>query len=94
MRRVDKMKTLYLILIAAFLAAPCMAMTNNQSAYLQGFEDGWNLLYLRFTDIPAYNAEVAKFNASLTANLNESEAAPRMLPLAGDYMPELPEVFR
>ena len=76
------------------MSAPCVAMTNNQSAYLQGFEDGWNLLYLRFTDSPAYNAEVAKFNASLTANLNESEAAPRMLPLAGDYMPELPEVFR
>ena len=88
------MKTLYLILIAAFLAAPCMAMTNNQSVYLQGFEDGWNLLSLRFTDIPAYNAEVAKFNVSLAENLNESEAAPRMLPLVGDYMPELPEVFR
>ena len=88
------MRILNLILIAAFLAAPCAAMTNNQSAYLAGFEDGWNLLYLRFTDIAAYNSEVAKYNASLIEYLNESEATPRMLPLVPDYMPELPEVFR
>ena len=88
------MKLLAIIALLALLVAPCVAMTNNQTAYLKGFQDGWNLLFLRFTDIPAYNAEVEKFNASLLGNLNESEAAPCMLPLVGDYMPELPEVFR
>ena len=88
------MKLLAIIALLALLVAPGMAMTDNQTAYLKGFQDGWNLLFLRFTDIPAYNAEVAKFNASLAENLNESEAALRMLPLVGDYMPELPEVFR
>lgn len=88
------MKIFAAIMLALLLAGPCIAMTDNQTAYLKGFQDGWNLLFLRFTDIPAYNAEVAKYNTSLVENLNASEAAPRMLPLVEDYMPALPEVFR
>ena len=75
------MKMLAIIALVALLVAPGMAMTDNQTAYLKGFQDGWNLLLLRLTDIPAYNEEVAKYNTSLAENLNASEAAPLLIQL-------------
>ena len=73
------MKLLYLILIAAFLTAPCMAMSDTQAAYLKGFSDGWHILYLRFADHAAFDEEVQAFNDDLNKSLNESEAAANWL---------------
>lgn len=84
-------------LLIAILALMCigqgMAMTNNQTAYLTGMEDGWSICYMRLTNLTAYNEVIILYNAEIVANLNESEAAGRLLaPASNDY--QLPEVFR
>lgn len=88
------MKILALIALALLLAVPGMAMTNNQTSYLAGLDDGWSLCYLRLTNLTAYNAEVDKYNAELLVGLNETEAAAHMLAYAEPVAYELPEVFR
>jgi hypothetical protein len=73
---------------------PCIAMSEKQSAYFQGLEDGWSLAWLRATDVAAYNEQVAEYNAELFENLNESEAMEKIIgPVpASNYT--LPEIFK
>lgn len=81
-----------MILVLAFLVLPCVAMTDTQSAYLDGFQNGYNLRALWQDNVTAYNAEACKFNASL-AVLNESESAAFMLPLAAERVAPVPALF-
>jgi hypothetical protein len=87
------MKLILSTLAALLLVAPGIAMTDTQAAYLQGFQAGYNLRALWQDDVSAYNVEAAAFNASLAANLNESEAAPYMLPLALERIVSMPALF-
>lgn len=87
------MKIAPLALAALLIAAPCIAMTDTQSAYLQGFQAGMKMMDLYRENVTAYNEQAAKFNASLTANLNDSEAAAFMLPLAAERIAPVPNIF-
>lgn len=82
------------LLVLLISTAAAAGMTNNQSAYLEGFEDGWHMAYLRFTDIDAFNGEVQKFNDEVNASLNSSEAPAHWLAPAVKLDYTLPEVFR
>ena len=79
------------LLALLVLIAPCIAMTDTQAAYLQGFADGMNIMDLYRENVTAYNIEAAAFNASLVANLNESEGF--MLPLASPRIAPVPALF-
>ena len=68
-------------------------MTDTQAAYLKGFHDGLEMMNLYRENVPAYNAEVAKFNASLVANLNDTEADAFMLQLAAERISPVPDLF-
>ncbi|MCK9570837.1 hypothetical protein M0R72_17945 [Candidatus Pacearchaeota archaeon] len=87
------MKLILSILAALLLVAPGIGMTDTQAAYLQGFHDGLEMMNLYRADVPAYNIEASAFNASLSANLNESEAAAFMLPLAAERVAPVPDLF-
>ena len=87
------MKLILSILAALLLVAPGIGMTDAQAAYLQGFQAGYNLRALWQDDVAAYNIEASAFNASLAANLNESEAAAFMLPLAAERIAPVPALF-
>lgn len=87
------MKIALFALLALLLAAPCIAMTDTQAAYLKGFADGVKIMDLYRENVTAYNIEAAKFNASLTANLNESESAAFMLPLVAERIAPVPALF-
>jgi len=86
------MKSILFALAALLLAVPCIAMTDTQAAYLEGFHDGLEMMNLYRENVTAYNEEAAKFNASL-AVLNESEAAAFMLPLASARIAPVPDLF-
>ena len=87
------MKMLSIVALVIFLAGTCTAMTSNQSAYLDGFNDGWYMAYLRFYDHDEYNRQIQIFNDDANASLNESEASKIWLaPYEFNYT--LPEVFR
>ena len=79
------------LLALLVLIAPCIAMSDTQAAYLQGFADGMNIMDLYRENVTAYNIEAAAFNASLVANLNESEGF--MLPLASPRIAPVPALF-
>jgi hypothetical protein len=85
---------LFALAALLLLAVPGMAINEKQSAYLQGIGDGWNLCYLRMTDLDAYNVEVQSYNDGLNSSLNATEAASRWLAPALPLDYELPEVFR
>jgi hypothetical protein len=87
------MKIALLALAALLLAMPCIAMSDTQAAYLQGFQAGYDLRALWQEDVSAYNVEASAFNASLSADLNESEAAVFMLPLAAERIAPVPAIF-
>jgi hypothetical protein len=87
------MKFMILVLLA-LLVAPTMAMTNNQSSYLAGFEDGWSLCYLRLSNMTAYNEAAQAYNDELNSSLNATEAAALWLAPAYPIDYELPEVFQ
>lgn len=87
------MKLILLLLAVLLLAAPCIAMSDTQAAYLKGFHAGYNMRALWQDDVAAYNAEAAAFNLSLSANLNESEATAFMLPLAAERIAPVPAIF-
>lgn len=89
------MKLLYMTMVALLLAMPAMSMTDTQTAYLEGFQAGREITWLRFTDHAAYNIEVQKFNDALNESLNATEAAANQMekfisPME-DY--QLPKVF-
>lgn len=84
---------LILTIFAAFITA-ANAMTEEQDAYLQGFEDGWHLLYLRISDIDTFNIAVQEYNDELNSSLNESEAYEHLLAFAQPVQYELPPIFR
>ena len=52
------MKLLYALLALAFLASPCIAMNETDSAYLEGIQDGYALGYAAIAgqQDPAYEA--------------------------------------
>lgn len=91
------MKPISIILIAMLLAMPCMAMSGNESIYLKGIHDGFNLGYMaahaagNSTATEMYNAEVVGYNAYLNRTLNASEYANEsliLLPMPIDiYIP-------
>ncbi len=87
------MKLILSILAALLMVAPCIAMTDTQAAYLKGFQAGYDMRALWQDDVAAYNVEASAFNASLAANLNESEAAAFMLPLAAERIALVPAIF-
>lgn len=87
------MKIALLALAALLFVAPGIAMTDTQAAYMKGFHDGLEMMNLYREDVSAYNAEASAFNASLTANLNETEAAAFMLPLAAERIAPVPAIF-
>lgn len=87
------MKLVAIITLLVLLIAPCFGMTATQSAYLKGFEDGWNLRDLRDLNATAFNIEVQNFNDEVNSSLNASEAANYCL---GGWQPpayELPAIF-
>ena len=86
------MKTISIATIALLLAMQASAMTDTQAAYLKGFQDGLKIMDLWHENATAYNAEAARYNASLAA-LNESEATPYMLPLASPRIAPVPALF-
>lgn len=87
------MKIALLALAALLLAMPCIAISDTQAAYLKGFHDGLEMMNLYRENVTAYNAEATKFNASLVANLNETEAAAFLLPLAAERIAPVPAIF-
>jgi hypothetical protein len=76
------------------LAGSAYAMTDTQAAYLEGFNDGWEICYLRLTNATAYNETIQAYNDELNASLNATEAAALWLAPAYPIAYELPEVFR
>lgn len=86
------MKIALFALLALLLVAPCIAMSETQSAYLKGFADGMKIMDLYRENVTAYNIEASAFNASLSV-LNESEAAAFMLPLAAERIAPVPPIF-
>jgi len=88
------MKIILAIMGLLLMAGMASAMTNNQTSYLAGLEDGWSLCYLRLSNMTAYNVEVQKYNDDLNASLTATEAAALWLAPAKPIDYELPEVFR
>jgi hypothetical protein len=88
------MKPYLAILTLLLMAGMASAMTNNQTSYLAGVQDGWSLCYLRMTNLTAYNAEVAVYNMEVNSSLNESEAKLQWLAPAIPNSYKLPAVFR
>ena len=85
---------LLIAFVALLLIGQCTGMTDTQAAYLDGMQDGWHLAWLRMTDIPAYNIEVAKYNQEANESLDVTEAGRQLLAVAVPVDYELPEVFR
>jgi hypothetical protein len=88
------MKIILVVFGLLMLAGMASAMTNNQTSYLAGVQDGWSLCYLRLSDIDAYNIEVQKYNDDLNQSLNATEAASQWLAFAEQTEIYLPEIFR
>jgi hypothetical protein len=87
------MKLILSLLAALLIPVPCIAMSDTQTAYLQGFQAGYNLRALWQDDVAAYNAEASAFNLSLSANLNESDAVAFMLPMAAERIAPVCNLF-
>ena len=68
-----KMKLLYALLALAFLASPCIAMNESDSAYLEGIQDGYALGWMSAAGQQepayeqAYNQGVAILNGWMNA---------------------------
>jgi len=76
------------------LAGAASAMTDTQAAYLEGFNDGWSICYLRLSNVTAYNETIQAYNDELNSSLNATEAAALWLAPAYPMDYELPAVFR
>lgn len=88
------MRTIFTAIVLLILAGSTSAMTNDQTSYLAGFDDGWSLCYLRLSNMTAYNEQVQLYNDELNSSLNATEAAALWLAPAYPVAYELPEVFR
>jgi hypothetical protein len=69
------MKAFLALVAMCICLMPVVALTEPQSAYINGMNIGWELSYARGVDAAAYNALAQKYNDALNATMNSSEAS-------------------
>jgi len=85
------------LILLSFMVAPCIAMSEQEAAYIAGINDGFYLGQLagqargNATAANLYNTEIAKYNDFMNSTLNASEARQEwlaFLPIPDDsWMP-------